>query len=384
MLIFSVPGWYKSDSNPENCIFIYEQMQALKSSGNKIIVLAVHQAPIYSPEKASKEIKVVDDNGIITYSIAVPTLCPSKLRYLYIFEFEFALRKMIKKAIADYGTPDLFYAHFSFPAGYAMIRLKGNTPLVVQEHYSLLMEKHDSKLDRMVKKTVFSSDAFICVSDGLRKVVNNISGIEKAEVVTNMINPCFKFHPLKKKNEFVFFSMGGLIKRKGFDLLIKAFAEEFHNEERVTLRIAGEGGERENLENLIQKYDFSSRIKLIGQLSREKTLIEYSGCNCFVLASRAETYGLVYREAMAVGRPIISTKHGGFGSDWSDKMGYLIDIDDLEALKKSMRKIYENYETYDLELISKICLKECASKSVAERLEETFKRISRNESNDVF
>ena len=378
MLVFTLPSWYKSEKNPNSCLFIFEQMKALRMLGAKVVVLTVHTAPIQSLRKPDSRILKSEEEGVITYSTEMTAVYPSKFRDLYVKGFMKALRRLIDEAIKDFGRPDVFYAHFSFAAGVSAVRLDYGIPVVVEEHYSLLMEKEaDDKLKGYIKETAEKADAFICVSDGLKNMVDFITGNpEKTKVITNMIDPCFKFMPAEKKDRFTFFSLGWLIPRKRFDLLIKAFAEEFKGENDTALRIGGSGQEQESLQNLIKQYGMEERISLIGQLGREATLEEYRKCDCFALVSQAETYGLVYREAMAVGRPVISTRHGGFGADWSDESGCLIDVDDIDQLKKAMRHIYENYESYDLKKISEKCLAECSWESVAGKIVETFASVT--------
>ena len=156
--------------------------------------------------------------------------------------------------------------------------------------------------------------------------------------------------------------------------MIEAFSEEFQKEKNIKLLIAGSGKEKKHLGKLIKKYQMNYNIQLVGQLSREKTRDFYRDSECFVLPSRAETFGLVYREALAVGRPIISTKHGGFTyEDWHDEYGLLIDIDDKEQLKKALRYMYKNYKNYKRDIISKLCLNDCSTGVVINQINKVLK-----------
>mgnify|MGYP003418238824 CR=1 FL=1 len=130
MLIFTLPSWYKSADFPENCIFIYEQMQQLKKCGHTVIVLSVQSIPIQRMKKANKNIVKIDDNGIITYYTEIISIWPSTFKRLYTRFFRQALNRLIDKAIEEYGNPDVYYAHFSFPAGYVSTNLKNRVPLV--------------------------------------------------------------------------------------------------------------------------------------------------------------------------------------------------------------------------------------------------------------
>lgn len=379
MLIFTLPGWYKSAKHPENCIFIYEQMQAIRKYGHQVVVLSVQQVPVYKMRKADKSIKMNNDNGIITYTTEINTFYPSKLKKFFVYQFKNALNRLVNEAKKDVGVPDVYYAHFSFPAGYAATYLGDGIPLVVEEHFSALMGFPDKELIEIIKKTVAQSSWFICVSQGLKESVERCT--EKNDgitVISNLINPCFTYYALTKSTQFVFFSLGSLISRKGFDLLITAFAEEFKDDNDVVLRIGGSGEEKENLIKIINAHCISDRVHLIGQLTREQTLIEYKKCNCFVLVSRAETYGLVYREAMAVGRPIISTRHGGFSDDWLDEFGYLVDVDSKDQLKNALRNMYVNYSKFNHKEISEKCLKSCSADAVAGQIVDILRDSIKN------
>lgn len=372
--IFTIPGWYKTTKNKEACIFIYEQMQALKRLDNEIIILSVQ------PQRKFNNMRIdyYDDTGIKTYYGYSLGLWPSKLKFNWLYFYEKSLEKVFKKAVEDNGKPDIIYAHFSYPAGYAAIKLgkKYKLPVVIQEHFSGLMNnKIDLQLKKILKKCVNSADEFICVSDGLKEnILRHVDISKEIRVISNMINNCFNYIKPIEHNEFIFSSIGSLINRKGFDLLIKAFSDEFANDKNVRLDIAGSGPEEVNLKKLINDNKMENRIRLLGQLSRAETLNLYSNSDCFVLASKAETYGLVYREALAVGRPIISTKHGGFTkNDWHNEYGILIDIDSYDQLKRAMRKIYNDYSKYDLEKISDICLRDCSEKSVIVQIDTVLK-----------
>ena len=371
MRIFILPGWYKSKANPGSCLFIYEQAVALSKLGHQVVVLAVHQHPIQTLSALQSGIHKYDDGGILTYETEIYTFNPSRFTGIYIRSFEKALRRLMDEAKRDVGAPDVLYAHFSFAAGISAVMLKEDTPLVVEEHYSLLMGSVNRGVRRCVTDTVNSADAFICVSSGLKQAVLDLTGTDRElRVISNMIDPVFRYYPRPASEDFVFLGIGGLIPRKRFDLLIRAFADEFRDDGHIRLRIAGRGEEEGKLRALIASLDMESRIELLGQIDRAGTLDAYIHCDCFALPSAAETFGLVYREALAVGRPVISTKHGGFDEDsWHPEYGALIDIDDAAQLRRAMRNIVDSRDRCDPEKISELCLRECSEAAVAGQIE---------------
>ncbi len=106
-------------------------------------------------------------------------------------------------------------------------------------------------------------------------------------------------------------AMGRLVEKKGFDLLIRAFASIAVEFPRVRLLIAGDGAERAALERLIDQLKIRDRITLLGFADRETALALFLGCEFFVLSSRIEPFGIVVLEAMAARKAVLATQSGG-------------------------------------------------------------------------
>lgn len=376
MKIFVIPSWYKTEEYPGNCIFIYEQVEALANLGHKIVVISPQ---LNLSPTAKHPVEHHNDECSDIYYKRYWAAWPSKLPLQNIWGFRKCARTLFKKAIQEQGIPDVIYAHFSTPAGLIATELGKiyNIPVVVEEHLSDLMEnKWPQFRYKVIRETIQNSSFFVCVSDGLKKSIERKLGhFDNMGVVSNMINPCFQFHPIDN-NHFVFLSIGGLIPRKGFEFLIRCFAKEFAGSD-VELRIAGKGKLRDDLERLIEELDVKKQVRLLGQLTREETLEQYKVSNCFVLASQTETFGLVYREALAVGRPIISTRHGGFSEyDWHDEYGKLVNYGNEYEMVKALRHIYNNFSNYNLENISRMCLSTCSKTVVISEIEKILKTAS--------
>ena len=105
--------------------------------------------------------------------------------------------------------------------------------------------------------------------------------------------------------------MGRLVEKKGFDLLIRAFASIAPEFQAVQLLIAGDGEERAALETLVEQLQMRDHIILLGFADREKTIALFLGCEFFVLSSRIEPFGIVVVEAMAAHKAVLATKSGG-------------------------------------------------------------------------
>src|SRR5699024_325621 len=133
-------------------------------------------------------------------------------------------------------------------------------------------------------------------------------------------------------------------------------------------RIAGAGKEYEFLKMRIESYNKKDQIHLLGRLDREQMLKEYEMCDCFVLLSEYETFGIVYREALAVGRPIISSRNGGIEENWDDNFGLLIKDNTVETAGEALKFLYNNYDKYDCKKISQLCKKLYSESVIAKKI----------------
>lgn len=104
-------------------------------------------------------------------------------------------------------------------------------------------------------------------------------------------------------------SVGRIVKRKGYDYLVRALARiKAHN---VKLIILGEGPEKEHIRKLIKEEQLEERVILPGFVS-ETQKFQYLSCSdIYVLSSIHEGFGIVLQEAMQVGLPIVATNYGG-------------------------------------------------------------------------
>lgn len=154
-------------------------------------------------------------------------------------------------------------------------------------------------------------------------------------------------------NEGVFYTVtvGRLVKRKGFDFLIKSIAK---CPKKIHALIIGEGPEKDNLMQLAEKLKVKERIHFLGFVSEEKKFQYLDNSDVYVLSSRHEGFGIVLQEAMQVGLPIVATDNGGqvdFVED--EKNGYLIKFGDVNSLIKSINKVLKDKKEFSKENIRK-------------------------------
>ena len=131
---------------------------------------------------------------------------------------------------------------------------------------------------------------------------------------------------------------GRLVRQKGFDILIGAFAEVAASHPTWTLTIYGEGPERAALEAQSQALDLNSRVSFPGVTQDMPGALAKAGL--FVLASRYEGYPNVLLEALATGCPVVATDCPGATAEIlkNGRYGLLVPQEDQNALAVALAR----------------------------------------------
>jgi glycosyltransferase involved in cell wall biosynthesis len=138
-------------------------------------------------------------------------------------------------------------------------------------------------------------------------------------------------------------SVGALVRRKGFDVLIAALATLADLPWRLT--IAGDRGRdpktAAQLDADIARHRLGDKIAVLGSVPAQKLTELYLAADLFVLASRFEGYGMAYAEAIAHGLPVIGTTAGAIPDTVPAGAGVLVAPDDVAAFAHALREAIE-------------------------------------------
>lgn len=127
--------------------------------------------------------------------------------------------------------------------------------------------------------------------------------------------------------------VGRLVGYKGVDVLLEALAR---SRSGASLAIVGAGPLRTPLERLARDRGLSGRVHFIATATDEELRTLYHACDALVLPSvdRNEAFGLVQLEAMACGRPVVSTalSTGVPFVNLDGQTGFVVPVADAAAL----------------------------------------------------
>lgn len=233
---------------------------------------------------------------------------------------------------------------------------------------TLFSERNISRLQRFNRKYIIRrADAFIGSSTASRETQIAYGADEKKCFVSFLTVDLDKYiRPKTQYSNRQLVTVGGLILRKGVDLLLDALAM---TDESITLLVVGDGGERERLEKQAADLHISHRVFFKGFLEGEELNRCYSDSAAFVLPTREDCFGLVTLEAMCARLPIISSKYADGARDLVEDgvTGIIVDPYDVNQFAQQLNELvmdeqrlesmgkagFERIEKFSFENVSK-------------------------------
>lgn len=135
----------------------------------------------------------------------------------------------------------------------------------------------------------------------------------------------------------VFISVGLLCRRKGIDVLLKAFARTTGDE--WCLVLCGLDKSNGEYQALALKLGIADRVLFLGAYPVDQIAEVYAASDVFVLASRFDGWGAVLNEAASLGLPLIGTDLCGASWHVVEHLGngYRVKAASVAALAKAMQ-----------------------------------------------
>lgn len=220
-------------------------------------------------------------------------------------------------------------------------------------HYALGQKRKKKLFLKILAKT----DTIICANHYVRRLIEEQLE-EKEKNKIKVVHPGLHIpnknssekvedNPRQKYNlqdRFILFSIGRIIKRKGFDVVIDAMEEIATKVPEVVYVLAGTGPEEKLLQEKIkQKPDYiQKKILMLGPISEEEKWSWLYTCDTFIMPSRnisgeVEGFGIVYLEANWAGKPAIGGKDGGVADAIQEEVnGILVDPKSREEISQAV------------------------------------------------
>ncbi|NWF88836.1 MAG: N-acetyl-alpha-D-glucosaminyl L-malate synthase BshA [Ignavibacteriaceae bacterium] len=281
-----------------------------------------------------------------------------------LFEFPLYTLSLASKMVevTEFENLDLLHVHYAIPhassAYLAKNILKGkrNIKVITTLHGTdITLVGLEPSFLPLVKFSIEESDGVTAVSRFLKeKTLTNYNIEKNIEVIPNFIDTdifkpteacSFRKH-IAPDGEKVIVHTSNFRQVKRVTDTIKVL--ELVNKEIPTkLILVGDGPDRYECERMARQLNLSDHVRFLG---KQEGLVEIlNSADIFLIPSQSESFGLAALEAMACGKPVISSSVGGLPELVKhNETGYIAEIGDVERMAKYIVDLLSNEKKYEI------------------------------------
>jgi phosphatidylinositol alpha-1,6-mannosyltransferase len=248
---------------------------------------------------------------------------------------------------------DLVHVHRAYHRQFLCQEVVGlSVPLVVTVHsVNPLLQSNPAWMRSMITGNYRRARHLIAVSNFVRdKIVGYGARPEATTVIHNGVDlSVFTPEPPAPAREelglpqdrFLFLFSGNLIARKGVAVLVRAFCQLVGRQPEAHLVIIGTGEQEAALRTLTAQFEITDQVTFAGYRPFAEMPKWYQACDVFVMPSWAEGLSMAILEAMASGRPVVSTRPetGDHDAVYPEETGLLTDYGDIEQLALALERL---------------------------------------------
>lgn len=236
-----------------------------------------------------------------------------------------------------------YFGYASFTTFYVAEKVKAKKKISwVHSRFSTLdaqyLNKYYKKFDKIYAVSKDTKNDFLsCVEieDNKVEIFYNLIDYEEIRQLANE-----KIEYILKKDSIILVTVGRLEKVKGIDMAVEVARILNENNFDFCWYVIGEGTERNNIQNLICKYNLSDKFILLGL--KENPYPYMKNCDIYIQPSRYEGYCTTTNEARILARPVITTDVYGAKEQFANgENGLIVDID-YQCIANAVVYLIEN------------------------------------------
>ncbi|OHB71651.1 MAG: hypothetical protein A2W23_07350 [Planctomycetes bacterium RBG_16_43_13] len=356
---------FPNSNSPVYGIFVYEQLKKL----SKLCDVRVIVPTITSTSKEFRKAFLQNNiskkemmNGLEVFFVRafISKDCFILTTLLSILR----IRRIIRRDLKDYKI-NLIHGHYVYPDGFivAILGMIFKKPVFLTVHGSdINIFSHKTRLNKLLVKWILAHvSKVIVVSNALKEKVIQL-GIDEKNIA--MLPNGFDevlFKPLNKnetrnklnlavEKQYILF-VGHLVEVKNLPLLIEAFSKLERDAKDVYLILVGRGPEENKLKELVRTLKIEDQVLFVGQKEHSEIPLWINASDVLCLSSNNEGWPTIISEALACGKPVVSTNVGGISEILKHSyIGTLVKKGDLNGYVKAMNESLN--KKWDIQKIS--------------------------------
>ena len=233
-------------------------------------------------------------------------------------------------------------------------------PLLIFCHGDEISQTDKRRYQPLVRNFIYRhADAIIAANEFAREGLLRI-GIpgERVHKLTPGVN-LEEFHPRPRRQDLmdryglqdkkVLLTVARLVPRKGHKVVLRALPKVLAEIPDFKYLIAGEGPEKERLQTLVRELRVQHAVIFTGDVGHDQICDFYNLCDVFAMVNRldesgdVESFGMVFTEANAVGKPVIGGRSGGTAEAvLQGQTGFLVDPNSADEVADRLLLLLKN------------------------------------------
>ena len=382
-----VSHMYPRENNRVGGIFVHDQVKALRAKGIDVRVLSGE--PFWcnarSPVRLLKALvaylrtparETVHEGVPVTFfpwfvGAWVPAWAQS-------WTYSHGLMRVVKHWKKDRPV-GIVHAHTANLDGSAGRRAADwlGVPLFLTEHTGPfdILTQHPMRR-RRTRAAVRAADRVFAVSSALRgDMIRTLGTVaQRVEVLPNGVD-LETFTPAARKEKrraTRALWIGHHVPVKRIDRLLPAFADALSQTPDLTLSLLGGGELLEKTKEHAWSLGLQDKVTFLPPADRDGVAQHIRDHDYVVISSETETFALVALEAMACGKPVLSTACGGPQDILlNSRLGMIVE-NSQEGLTQGLVAMADRAELFDPKHIRAHVARNCSWKAVVDRLTEAY------------
>jgi len=326
-------------------IFVKKICDQLVSRGHKVIVLT---------QRRQSEDK--NHDALLPYSVFRYHL-PARISSSVTVK---ELLCHIIKNKADVVLQGLFTSThgLGLVAGSKLLRV----PYSILVHgYDILSSFSGSRIDQWGSRLVLNNAALIIANSQVTKGKIEHFGYNSNQIIivnpgvdSQIFKPNIDFSQVSKKHNLngrkVILTVSRLVAKKNHLAVLRALTQVVSKVPNVLYLIIGKGEEEVSIKRMVKDLNLTDHVVFVGYVDPENTPSYFAACDIFAMPSKTvgldyESFGIVYAEAGACGKPVIGGKSGGITDAVIDKVtGLLVEPDNIDEIAKAIIRLLTDVE----------------------------------------
>ena len=246
--------------------------------------------------------------------------------------------------------PDVVHTHLYVLHYVFLAMLLCRIPVRVHTVHNIAQKEVD-RIGKLVHWIVFRMGGVVPVSISL-EVANTVRALYGRGIRTPVIYNGIRTARYvsaggqgmgEEGKEMVLLHIGRFVLQKDHLLLIEAFDLSIKEYPWMQLWLIGDGELRPAVERAVSEKGLQEKVSFLGIRDNVSNLL--ANCDLFVLPSDYEGLPLTVLEAMAAGKPVVSTRVGGVPELVEDGLtGFLVPPRDPEALAQAILRLTKDHD----------------------------------------